>query len=362
MDILITGGAGFIGCNAVQYFALQKHKVFVIDNLSRPTARINLQYMFDNNVSFNFTHIDITNRSLLEDFFKRHAFDAIIHLAGQVAVTSSVQNPRHDFDINAHGTFNLLECIRLYNPNAIFINASTNKVYGKLTDHDVIEEKTCYRYRDYEYSGVTEQQPLDFYSPYGCSKGIADQYTLDYARIYNLKTVSVRQSCIYGPHQFGVEDQGWVAWFIIAFLTNKPITIYGNGKQVRDVLFVSDLIKFYELAINNINKISGQAFNIGGGKTNSLSLLEFFNVLETITGKKVIYSFDTWRPGDQFVFVSDTLKAEKIVEFRPRISYKEGIQKTYNWLLKNSGHVVTSKIKNNKNDINMYLHESRKIC
>ncbi|MFH1832138.1 MAG: GDP-mannose 4,6-dehydratase [bacterium] len=334
MKILITGGAGFIGCNTAQHFATLGHEIFIIDNLSRPTARTNLQWMTDNKIKFNFTHIDITQRPLLETFFKKHTFNAIIHLAGQVAVTSSVENPRHDFDINAHGTFNLLECIRIHNPNTIFINASTNKVYGKIENRPVTEEKDCYRYQDLSYDGVSEKQHLDFYSPYGCSKGIADQYTLDYARIYGLKTVSVRQSCIYGPHQFGIEDQGWIAWFIIAILTNKPITIYGNGKQVRDVLFVSDLVHFYERAINNIEKAKGLAFNIGGGKNNTLSLLQFFDVLSNITKKKITYKFDTWRPGDQLIFTSDLARAEKLLNFKPAISYTQGIQKTHDWLSK----------------------------
>ncbi|MFH0898526.1 MAG: SDR family NAD(P)-dependent oxidoreductase [bacterium] len=332
MKILVTGGAGFIGCNTVCHFAEKGHTVYIIDNLSRQTARTNLQWLYDHAIPFHFTHLDITSRASLEYYFKQHSFDAIIHLAGQVAVTFSVQNPRHDFDINAHGTFNILECIRDYNPEAIFINASTNKVYGKSADRTVVEDKLSYRYQDLTYQGISEQQPLDFYSPYGCSKGIADQYTIDYARIYGLKTVSVRQSCIYGPHQLGIEDQGWIAWFIIAVITEQPLTIYGDGKQVRDVLYVSDLVRFYELAIHNIDKAQGQAFNLGGGMHNSLSLLQFFQELEQITKHKISYSFSQWRPGDQFIFVSDTSKAENLVGFKPLVPYKEGIKKIHNWL------------------------------
>ncbi|MFA5074961.1 MAG: SDR family NAD(P)-dependent oxidoreductase [Candidatus Babeliales bacterium] len=332
MKILITGGVGFIGCNAVQYFVSKGYDVFVIDNLSRQTAKINLKWLQENNIFFNFTKLDITDNLSLESYFKTHSFDAIIHLAGQVAVTTSVQDPRNDFNINALGTFNLLECVRKFNENAIFINASTNKVYGKIYDKNVIENETYYGYEDKNFIGVSEKQNLDFYSPYGCSKGIADQYTLDYARIYGLKTVSVRQSCIYGPHQFGIEDQGWIAWFIIAILTGKQITIYGNGKQVRDVLYVADLVRFYDCILNNIDKVKGSAFNMGGGKNNALSLLQFFDYLKQITLSDIKYNFGEWRPGDQFVFISDNSKALKLLNFVPEINYQDGIKKIWNWL------------------------------
>ncbi|MFC1894774.1 NAD-dependent epimerase/dehydratase family protein [Candidatus Dependentiae bacterium] len=240
MKILITGGVGFIGCNAVEYFTKKGWEVFVLDNLSRETAIVNLKLMQENKIPFNFKKLDITYKNDLEDYFKTNIFDIVIHLAAQVAVTCSVLDPVNDFNINAHGTLNVLECIRKYCPNAVFINASTNKVYGKTCDQEVIETVDCYKYKDDNYKGISEKQSLEFYSPYGCSKGVADQYALDYARIYGLNSVSVRQSCIYGPHQLGVEDQGWIAWFIIAYLTGKKIKIYGNGKQVRDVLFLLD--------------------------------------------------------------------------------------------------------------------------
>ncbi|MBY0353720.1 SDR family NAD(P)-dependent oxidoreductase [Candidatus Babeliales bacterium] len=331
MKILVTGGAGFIGCNVVKHFAQQGHEVFVIDNLSRQTALINIRWMREN-IVFNFTQLDITDREGLEAYFKGRTFDAVIHLAAQVAVTTSVQDPRHDFYVNALGTFNILECVRLFTPEAVFINASTNKVYGKIDEQHLVEDEWRYRSADPLYKGVNEAQSLEFFSPYGCSKGTADQYTLDYARIYGLKTITVRQSCIYGPHQFGVEDQGWIAWFIIAHLQKKPITIYGNGKQVRDVLYVSDLVNFYERAIINIEKVKGLAFNMGGGQENSLSLLQFFDVLKNFTGEKIVYSFDEWRPGDQLMFVSDNTRAETLLGFKPQISSEQGIAKIYAWL------------------------------
>ena len=332
MKILITGGAGFIGCNAVEYFSAKGHELYVIDNLSRETAVVNLRWMQESKIPFYFEKLDITNKTGLEQYFKKNKFNVVIHLAAQVAVTLSVDNPEYDFDVNAKGSFNVLECVRKYCPESVFINASTNKVYGKISDKKVIELQDCYAYEDQNYKGVSEDQNLEFYSPYGCSKGVADQYTLDYARIYGLRSVSVRQSCIYGPRQLGIEDQGWIAWFIIAYLTGKRIKIYGNGKQVRDVLFVTDLIKFYEKLIENIEVVKGLAFNMGGGKENALSLRKFFKILEDITKNKISLSFDEWRPGDQFIFISDNLLAKKLLNFEPEISCKQGIEKIYNWL------------------------------
>lgn len=332
MKILITGGAGFIGCNATEYFSKQGHEVFIIDNLSRETAKVNLNWLQQNSIKFNFKKLDITDKASLEAYFKEFKFDVVIHLAAQVAVTLSVTSPRYDFEVNAYGTFNVLECIRLYNSNAIFINASTNKVYGKISNQKAIETKDCYQYEDSEYKGVCEEQNLEFYSPYGCSKGVADQYALDYARIYGLKTAVVRQSCIYGPHQLGIEDQGWISWFVIAHLTGKPITIYGNGKQVRDVLYVSDLVMLYDKIIQNIERVKGRAINIGGGMKNALSLLKFFGILENISGKKIKLGFSDWRPGDQYIFISDNSLAEKLVDFNLQVDCYSGIEKIYKWL------------------------------
>ncbi len=332
MKILITGGAGFIGCNAVQHFAAQGHDVYVIDNLSRETSRVNIAWMQAKKIPMHFTNLDITHQKKLEDYFFQHTFDVVLHLAAQVAVTLSVKDPRTDLLINGIGTFNVLECVRNYCPEAIFINASTNKVYGKIAEDFLQETDDSYQHHDKSWKGFSEQQPLSFYSPYGCSKGVADQYTIDYGNIYNLRTVTVRQSCIYGPHQLGIEDQGWIAWFIISTLSGNQISIYGDGKQVRDVLYVSDLIDFYELLINNINLVQGKAFNMGGGKKNSLSLRQFFKVLAEITGKDIDYTFKEWRPGDQKIFISDNSLAEELLGFKPNVSYHDGIEKIYYWL------------------------------
>jgi len=332
MKILVTGGAGFIGCNTVEYFSAKGHELYVIDNLSRETAVVNLRWMQKSKIPFNFEKLDITNKTNLEQYFKKNKFDVVIHLAAQVAVTFSVNDPEDDFQVNAKGSFNVLECVRKYCPESVFINASTNKVYGKISDKKVIELQDCYAYEDQNYKGVCENQNLEFYSPYGCSKGAADQYTLDYARVYGLRSVSVRQSCIYGPRQLGIEDQGWIAWFIIAYLTGKKIKIYGNGKQVRDVLFVTDLVKFYEKIIETIEEVKGLAFNMGGGKNNVLSLLQFFKILEEVAGDKIPLAFDKWRPGDQFIFISDNSLAKKLLDFEPEINCEQGIERIYKWL------------------------------
>ena len=331
MKMLVTGGAGFIGCNVVKHFARKGYNITVFDNLSRETAHVNLAYMYSNNIPFTFVNGDITDKKQLEAVFKKEPFDVVIHLAAQVAVTLSVKDPEHDFYTNALGTFNVLESVRKYCPDAVFINASTNKVYGKSCDDKVIEQKRRYVYED-GIKGISENNALEFYSPYGCSKGVADQYAIDYARIYGLKTVTVRQSCIYGVHQIGIEDQGWIAWFILASMNNKEINVYGNGKQVRDVLFVSDLVDLYEKIINNISVAKGHAFNIGGGMDNAVSLLEFFDILGGIRAEALKLSFTSWRPGDQKIFISDNSKAEKLLGFKPQVSVKEGTEKLYTWL------------------------------
>jgi CDP-paratose 2-epimerase len=264
--ILITGGAGFIGVNSAVHFSNDGWQVTVLDNLSRPGAENNLKWL-ETKIKFEFVKADIRHESVINDVLKVTQPDAILHLAAQVAVTTSVVNPREDFEINALGTFNMLEAVRVYCPDCFFINASTNKVYGKMENDPVVEKEKRFEYRDID--GVKENQILDFHSPYGCSKGAADQYAMDYARIFNLRTVNLRQSCIYGQRQLGVEDQGWVAWFTIATLFQKPITIYGNGKQIRDILHVDDLTRCYAACIERSDSVSGQAFNVGGGPGNT---------------------------------------------------------------------------------------------
>ncbi|HLD34453.1 MAG TPA: NAD-dependent epimerase/dehydratase family protein, partial [Patescibacteria group bacterium] len=322
MKILITGGAGFIGCNTAKYFLDQGHEVTILDNFSRKGTESNLVWLQENYPSVGVVRVDVRDADAVASEIA-NGYDAVIHLAGQVAVTTSVVNPREDFDINAMGTFNVLEGCRLAEKKPIVIYSSTNKVYGGMEDVRTHEINGRYEYADLP-EGVPENRLLDFHSPYGCSKGCADQYVRDYARIYGLKTVVCRQSCIYGYRQFGVEDQGWVAWFIIATVLGKPLTIYGDGKQVRDILFVEDLVRAYDMAIKNIDKTAGQVYNIGGGSRNQMSLLELLAFLEKFTGRKIETAFSDWRPGDQPVFVCDIAKAKTDFGWEPTVSVEEG--------------------------------------
>jgi len=266
-----------------------------------------------------------------------HQADVIVHLAGQVAVTTSVTNPRDDFEANALGTFNTLEAARLSERNPVFIFASTNKVYGGMDDVKVVEDATRWRYAELP-NGCSESQPLDFHSPYGCSKGTGDQYTRDYERIYGLRSVVFRQSCIYGPRQFGVEDQGWLAWMTIAAVTGRKITIYGDGKQVRDVLHVDDLLDGYDAAIARIEVAKGRVYNMGGGTQNILAVwAEFGPLLEELLGKKIEVDWADWRPGDQRVFYADYSKARNELGWSPKIGLKSGIERLVNWVKENKG-------------------------
>jgi CDP-paratose 2-epimerase len=261
--------------------------------------------------------------------------DVIYHLASQVAVTTSVQDPRHDFEVNALGTFNALEAARLSGRNPIFLYSSTNKVYGGMEDVVVVEGETDYSYQDYP-QGIPETYPLDFHSPYGCSKGTGDQYVRDYARIYRLPTVVFRQSCIYGPRQFGVEDQGWIAWFLIALVTGQPITIYGDGKQVRDVLWVDDLLNLYQAAIDRIDVAAGQVYNVGGGPKNTLAIwTELGPMLSALMGHDIQVGSDDWRPGDQRIFVADISKAERELGWQPQVRKQQGVRDLYEWVVAN---------------------------
>jgi CDP-paratose 2-epimerase len=330
--LLVTGGAGFIGCNTVLHFARKGWHVTVLDNLSRHGTPENLRWL-QGEVSIEMVRADVRDAAAVATTIEREAFDAIIHLAGQVAVTTSVTNPREDFEVNALGTFNVLEAARRHCPASPFVYASTNKVYGKMDDVPVVERGGRYAYES--IAGATEHQQLDFHSPYGCSKGAADQYVVDYHRIYGLPSVAFRQSCIYGPRQFGVEDQGWVAWFIIAATLGKDITIYGDGKQVRDVLHVGDLVRLYEMAIDRIDLVQGEAFNIGGGPDNVLSLLELIAMLERKMGTKIPLKFADWRPGDQPVFVCDLGKVRSRLGWSPEISADGGVDRLIEWVREN---------------------------
>lgn len=335
MHILIIGGAGFIGSNAAKYYIEKGDTVTILDNFSRRGSLKNIDWLKSvYGKSFKVITADIRyDQSILNKAVKKT--DRILHLAAQVAVTTSVKNPREDFEINAQGTFNILEAVRKADNNPTIIYSSTNKVYGGLEDLKVKETKTRYEFVDLP-NGVTEERGIDFHSPYGCSKGAADQYVRDYHRIYGLNTIVFRQSCIYGPRQFGVEDQGWVAWFIIALIKKKQITIYGNGKQVRDLLFVDDLVNAYDLAFEKNRKTKGQIYNIGGGIDNTISVwYEFKPLLEQLFNRKIEVRKDEWRPGDQPIFVADISKARKEFGWRPKTSVEEGIEKLYSWVSEN---------------------------
>jgi CDP-paratose 2-epimerase len=331
MKVVVTGGAGFIGAHAVRRYLSRGDEVVMIDNLSRRGTETNLSWLREQG-SFTFIKADVRDPDAMHAALAAHA-DAglVLHLAGQVAVTTSVKDPREDFECNALGTFNLLEAVRRSAPHAIFIYASTNKVYGGLEDLGIAERGGRYQFADLP-NGLAETRAVDFHSPYGCSKGAADQYVRDYARIYGMRTVSLRQSCIYGPRQFGVEDQGWVAWFTIAALLDRPITVYGDGKQVRDVLFVEDLCDAYDAAVSHIDRARGRVYNIGGGPANQLSLLELLAHLEERCRRRIPRTFDATRPGDQPVFVCDIRAAGQDLDWRPRTPARDGVDALFAWV------------------------------
>ena len=313
--VLITGGAGFLGVNAAIHLIKEGWEVTVLDNLSRPGTERNLKWLitrYPHRVTF--VKEDVRNTSALGEHVKDQ--DAILHLAGQVAVTTSLTDPLTDFEVNAFGTFNVLEAVRMNSPEAPFLFASTNKVYGKL---------------DHNSGPCKESQPIDFHSPYGCSKGAADQYVRDYARCFQMNTVVLRQSCIYGAHQYGTEDQGWVAHFVHSILKDRPLTIFGDGKQVRDLLDARDLSAMYLLAIENIDKTRGEIYNVGGGPENQRNLLEVIDQIGELAGKKPQYSFADWREGDQKYYVSDIAKAKKVLDWEPRVAFDEGLRDLIAW-------------------------------
>jgi CDP-paratose 2-epimerase len=336
MRILITGGAGFIGCNLAQACIRAGHRVTLFDNLSRRGSQANLEWLRNSAGmgQFSFVKGDIRDYPAL--LTAAEGQQAIYHLAAQTAVTTSVIDPRSDFEVNALGTFNVLEAARQAGDNSIVIFSSTNKVYGGLEGVQVDEQATRYTLPHYP-NGLSETQPLDFHSPYGCSKGAADQYVRDYARIYGLRTVVFRQSCIYGQRQMGVEDQGWVAWFVIAALMGKPITIYGDGKQVRDLLHVDDLARAFQMATECVDLTAGQVYNLGGGLANTLSVwAEFGPLLGELLGRPVATAgLSDWRAGDQLVFVTDNGKAKRDFGWEPQIGVRDGIGRLVDWVRAN---------------------------
>jgi CDP-paratose 2-epimerase len=318
---LVTGGAGFIGANTVRALVASGDEAIVFDNLSRATAALNVEWLGDIGV----VRGDVRDAAAVDALFaERGPFDVVLHLAGQVAVTTSVADPRSDFDTNAAGSFAVLDATRRFSPDAVYINASTNKVYGQLDGHAIEERAT--RYVDMTApNGVSEATPLDPHSPYGCSKAAADVYTLDYARIYGLRAVSLRQSCIYGPRQFGIEDQGWVAWFAMARRLGRSVTVYGTGKQVRDLLHVDDLVDLYRRVAATPGACAGRAYNVGGGPENTLSLLELLERLDEWRPRELQPRFAEPRTGDQRVFVADTSRVHHDLDWHPHRSLDDGL-------------------------------------
>jgi len=334
-NYLVTGGCGFIGANYVARLIKEGKTVTIADNLSRKGSEKNLTWLKKEfgDKSFRFEKVDIRDATAIEALCKSK--DVIAHLAAQVAVTTSVVDPRFDFEVNAVGTLNVLEGARLANNQPIVIYSSTNKVYGGLEHEGIVEDKMRYRYAKLTH-GVSEECSLDFHSPYGCSKGAADQYVRDYCRIFGIPTLVFRQSCIYGERQFGIVDQGWVSFLIINSITGRPICIYGDGKQVRDLLHVRDLLDVFEIAISKINQCKGQIYNIGGGMANSISVWsEFGPRLETLCAKKITVKHEDWRPGDQKVFVCDISKAKNELGWVPKINLDSGIKQAFDWVKAN---------------------------
>lgn len=336
MKLLITGGCGFLGSNLASDALSRGDDLIVFDNLCRNGSRENLTWLQAQG-NFSFEHGDIRNQNDITRVVQSFKPDAIFHLAGQVAMTTSIANPRMDFDVNILGTHNLLEAVRLHAPDSIVVYSSTNKVYGNLDQYTYTETESRYLCNEHP-GGFNEEIQLSFHSPYGCSKGAADQYMLDYARIFGLKTVVFRHSSMYGGRQFSNYDQGWIGWFCQKAveknkdLIKEPFTISGSGKQVRDVLHADDMKRLYMAAIKNIRQAKGQAFNIGGGVENSLSLLELFILLEQITSVKLEYTKLPVRESDQRVFVSELTKAKQYLNWQPTVSAQHGIARMVEWV------------------------------
>ncbi|NDC22414.1 NAD-dependent epimerase/dehydratase family protein [bacterium] len=339
MKLLITGGCGFLGSNLASDALARGDELVVFDSLYRNGSRENLTWL-QSQGNFQFVHGDIRNQNDITRIIQTLKPDAIFHLAGQVAMTTSIANPRMDFEVNVLGTLNLLEAVRQYCPNASIVYSSTNKVYGDLEQYSYAETETRYQCVE-KPNGFDEQTQLEFHSPYGCSKGAADQYMLDYARIFGLRTVVFRHSSMYGGRQFATYDQGWVGWFCQKAVESQAgillteFTISGNGKQVRDVLHADDMKRLYFLAIENIDTAKGHAFNIGGGLTNSLSLLELFDLLNAQLKTVLQYKKIPVRESDQKVFIANIEKASKYLGWQPKVSAKIGVEKTVNWVKSN---------------------------
>jgi CDP-paratose 2-epimerase len=331
--ILITGGAGFIGTNLADRLLSQGRRVLIFDNLSRSGVKTNLAWLRARHPDRLTVQLgDLRHEGQVTEAVRQAS--AVFHFAAQVAVTTSVADPQHDFAVNAQGTLHLLEAVRHFAPAAPVFFTSTNKVYGDLADIPLFSDNARYEPQDatVRQYGVGEDRSLSFHGPYGCSKGVADQYILDYCRTFDLCGAVFRMSCIYGPHQFGNEDQGWVAHFILRALQGQPITLYGDGKQVRDILYVDDLLDALLWAHDHIEQVSGEAFNIGGGPANSVSLLELIDLIEELGDRTVDLQFSGWRPGDQRYYVSDTRKFTAAAGWRPQVDIVTGVRRLYRWL------------------------------
>jgi CDP-paratose 2-epimerase len=334
--VVVTGGAGFIGANLAHHYLGRGDRVVLYDTLGRRGCCENLDWLQGHpnadNLDVLIGDVRLPTRPLQAAI---EAADALFHLAAQVAVTTSVSDPVYDFEVNALGTFKLLELVRTsQGKRPVVFYASTNKVYGGMEDVAIAEGADRYAYRDLP-NGIPEDRLLDFHSPYGCSKGAADQYVRDYGRIYDLETVVFRQSCIYGYRQFGLEDQGWVAWFIIAAILGRPITVFGDGKQVRDVLFIDDLVAAYDLAWARIEATRGRVYNIGGGPANAVSLRDLLAILRTEIDPELAVGYADWRPGDQPVYVSDIAKAARDFGWRPEVDWRAGVARLVGWVRDN---------------------------
>ena len=341
--VLVTGGAGFLGCNIADRLASAGTRVLVLDSLARPGVEANLAWLKGRHGG---SLVEATLADVRDEGACREAVrgcSAVLHLAAQVAVTTSLADPVHDFEVNARGTLNLLEAARREPEPPPFLFASTNKVYGKLLGQDALARRGGrWEPRDQAWlAGCAETAPLDLYSPYGCSKGVADQYALDYARCFGLRTLVFRMSCLYGQHQFGTEDQGWVAHFLIKALRGEPVTVYGDGAQVRDALHVDDAVDAWLLGLAGIDRLAGRSFNLGGGPANTLSLLEMLARVEALTGTRPEVGFGDGRPGDQLWYVSDTRAFEAATGWRAKVGLDEGLVRLADWLRENAAAAPT---------------------
>ena len=336
MKYFITGGCGFIGTNLALSFNQKNYKeILILDNLSKPTANKNLLVLKKNKISFN--KIDIAkSKNRVQNLIKKYKPKVIFHLSGQVAMSTSLKNPDLDFQGNVVSTINLLEGIRKFSKKTLLIFASTNKVYGDLDNLKYFENKTRFTIKN-NFSGFTEKNNLDFKSPYACSKGSADQYVLDYSRVFNLNTIVFRHSSVYGGRQFFTYDQGWVGWFCAQALKTKLLkktkfSITGNGKQVRDLVHIDDITRLYKLSFKNFSKLKGKAYNIGGGFKNSLSIIELLNYLQKKLNVKLNFYKILNRPYDQKIFISNNDKIYKDLKWKPKISFKKGVNQMLDWI------------------------------